>query len=463
MGTTEQLVQSTPKPSVQSNIGTTEQLVQFLVETDYSHLSAATGERAKELLLDFARASLGGVTSPLGKIVLQHTKSVGGRAEASVIGGKIRTTAAYAAYANAVLDHAPELEAVGTIGPNVSQNIAAALALGEKLKAPGWKIIESIVLGFEIQARVWNGAIAGASSRGWVLPFNNVGAVATACKILDLDVDKARSAFGIALASAGGVSSQENFAHYLQLGVPAFAAVEAAEYAGEGVTANSEILEAPQGFCDEFAGKGGADFGRMTRELTGASAVVPPGTHIKKYPCCYLAHSSIDATLELVRKEDIPYEDTEAVEVEVNKATRSMMKYSEPANGHEARFSFEYLLGVAILDRDVWLPSLTDSSVSKQRYREARAKVKVIFHPEWPPGLDAAFRTPVTLRLRNGKVYSKEVSKPMEPSREEVIRTYRGLAEPILKMNEIDRSIDTILTLQKLEDISPLMNILRAG
>jgi 2-methylcitrate dehydratase PrpD len=139
------------------------------------------------------------------------------------------------------------------------------------------------------------------------------------------------------------------------------------------------------------------------------------------------------------------------------------MKYSEPANGHEARFSFEYLLGVAILDRDVWLPSLTDSSVSKQRYREARAKVKVIFHPEWPPGLDAAFRTPVTLRLRNGKVYSKEVSKPMEPSREEVIRTYRGLAEPILKMKEIDRSIDTILTLQKLEDISPLMNILRAG
>jgi hypothetical protein len=51
----------------------------------------------------------------------------------------------------------------------------------------------------------------------------------------------------------------------------------------------------------------------------------------------------------------------------------------------------------------------------------------------------------------------------MEPSREEVIRTYRGLAEPVLKMNEIDRSIDTILTLQKLEDISPLMNILRAG
>src|SRR6266849_3912716 len=259
-------------------MGTTEQFVQFLVETDYSHLSAKTGDRAKELVLDFARASLGGVTSPLGKIVLERIKSVGARAEASVIGAKFRTTTANAAYANAILDHAPELEAVGSVGPNVAQNIAAVLALGEKLKAPGWKVIESIVLGFEIQARVWNGAIAGASSRGWVLPFNNVGAVASACKILDLDVDKARSAFGIALASAGGVNPQENFSHYLQLGVPAFSAVQAAEYAANGVTANSSMLEAPQGFCDQFAGQGGPDFSRMTRDLTGASAIVPPGT-----------------------------------------------------------------------------------------------------------------------------------------------------------------------------------------
>src|SRR6266446_10287667 len=152
MATTEQLVQA--------KTGTTEQLIQFLVDTNYSHLSEAARERAKELVLDFARAALGGGTSPLGKIVLERIKNVGARAEASVIGGKFRTTSAYAAYANAVLDHAPELEAVGTVGPNISQDIATVLALGEKLKAPGSKVIESIVVGFEIQARVWNGAIA---------------------------------------------------------------------------------------------------------------------------------------------------------------------------------------------------------------------------------------------------------------------------------------------------------------
>src|SRR5260370_11208816 len=280
---------ATTAQSAQSKTGTTEQLVQFLVDTNYSHLSETARERAKELVLDFARAALGGGPSPLGKIVLDRIKGVGAGAEAAVSGGKFRTATAYAAYANAVLDHAPELEAVGTAGPNISQDIAAALALGEKLKAPGSKVIESIVVGFEIQARVWNGAIAAASSRGWVLPFNHVGAVSSACKMLDLNVDTARAALGIALGNAGGGNPQENFSHYLQLGVPAFSAVQAAEYAANGGTANSSMLEAAHGVSDQFAVLGGGDFSRMSRDLTGASATPPPGQPLTYYPYCSLA------------------------------------------------------------------------------------------------------------------------------------------------------------------------------
>src|SRR6202020_1332398 len=143
-----------------------------------------------------------------------------------------------------------------------------------------------------------------------------------------------------------------------------------------------------------------------------SAAIVPPGNPNKKYPCCYLGHGAIEATLELVKDNDISYEEIETVEVEVNKATQSMMQYSKPTNGHDARFRFEGVLGVAILDRAVWLPALTDSSVPIKRHSDARPKVKVIFHPEWSPGLDAAFHIPVTIRLQNGKVYSKEVAKP---------------------------------------------------
>jgi hypothetical protein len=59
-------------------------------------------------------------------------------------------------------------------------------------------------------------------------------------------------------------------------------------------------------------------------------------------------------------------------------------------------------------------------------------------------------------------VYSKEVTKPSEPSKDDVIRQYKELAEPILKKDEIDRSLDMILNLEKLEDVTQLMDILRA-
>src|SRR5260370_7378489 len=98
-------------------MGATEQLVQFLVETHYSHLPDKAGERAKELVLDFARASLGGVTSPLGKIVVEHIKTSGARAEASVIGAKFRTTTPSAPYPNPIPDHPPAFNAVQTFTP----------------------------------------------------------------------------------------------------------------------------------------------------------------------------------------------------------------------------------------------------------------------------------------------------------------------------------------------------------
>src|SRR5260370_8840911 len=91
--------------SAQSKTGTTEQLVQFLVDTDYSHLSEAARERAKELVLDFARAALGGGTSPLGKIVLERIKGVGARAEASVIGAKFTPPTPYPPSPTPVLHH----------------------------------------------------------------------------------------------------------------------------------------------------------------------------------------------------------------------------------------------------------------------------------------------------------------------------------------------------------------------
>jgi len=441
----------------------TEKLSSFLVATMYDDLPAGSVERAKKLVLDFVRSSFGGCGTRVSNIVTDHIKEIGARAEASVIGKKFRTTASYAAYANAVLDHALELEAVGTIGPNTAQDIAVALSLGEKAGLPGRKVLEGIVLGYELQARAWNGAIAAASTKGWVLPFNYVGAVATASKMLDLDVNQTRAALGICLSESSGMNCQAgSMAHYFAFAYPAYSGIEAAEYAKLGVDSNAEILETAQGFCDQFAGEGEADFERMTEGLGDTYWITPPATYIKRYPCCYLSHSAVCAVLDLLEQNNITYEDIEGVQVEANKAILSWLRYSDPRTPDEARFSFEHILGAAIRDRQVSGQSFTESTISSQKYREARAKITVVSHLEWPASL-AGSRTPVTIKLKSGEMYCKEVEKPVEATTEELLKAYREMSEPFLSRELAERSVEMIMGLEKVENVAQLMDILRAG
>ena len=41
------------------------------------------------------------------------------------------------------------------------------------------------------------------------------------------------------------------------------------------------------------------------------------------------------------------------------------------------------------------------------KMKEAMKKVKVAVHPEWLPG--AKFDTPVTIKLRDGSVYTRQI------------------------------------------------------
>ena len=60
----------------------------------------------------------------------------------------------------------------------------------------------------------------------------------------------------------------------------------------------------------------------------------------------------------------------------------------------------EHCIAAALVDRKV-----DENSFGEEKARalkEARRKVKVIVHEDWPPERGVA-RTPVTIRLRNGE------------------------------------------------------------
>lgn len=445
-------------------MGTTEKLAAFLVETGPDDFDAAVVERAKHLVIDFISGALGGALTKVGNILADYTREMQAHAEAGVIGRNFRTTAAYAAYLNGVFNHATELESVSKrTSPNPLAVIATSLALGEKSDLSGMAVLEGVVLGFEVQGRIGGVSLAGVSKTGRISIFNHLGAAAAASKILKLDLSQTRMALGIAAFQAGGlITNVGTMAHVLELAVSARDGIESAELAKRGCTSHPDIIETPQGFCDALIDEGGYDLTKMTENFGQTFQIVNPGISIKKYPCCYRSHRALDALFDIITEQQVSYVDIDRVTVDLNLYDSYLMKFPEPQTGEEAKFSFEHILGAAILKGEIWLDSFTDESVQDPKYREARDKVDVVIHPDWPVGRADA-RTPVTLKLKDGKAFTREVETPREPTLDQLLDRYRQAADGLLNSDQTEKSIELLLNLENLKKISEVTRLLCFG
>jgi 2-methylcitrate dehydratase PrpD len=160
-----------------------------------------------------------------------------------------------------------------------------------------------------------------------------------------------------------------------------------------------------------------------------------------------------------MKDNQIGYGDIEGIDVEVGRFHTNWMRFDEPNNGDEARFSLKHVMATAILKQDVWVESFTDEAVNNPEYREAWRKVNVILHPEWPSTRDAV-QALLTVKLKDGRVFTRTASELREPSRDELTNNYKRLTEPMLSPELQERSLDLMFSIEKTKNISELMSIL---
>lgn len=442
-------------------MGTTQEIARRVVETKLDNIPKEAIERAKELLIDFVGICVAGADTFPGKVINKYVKGIGARREATVIASKYRTVAPYAAFANATLCHCNEMEDVGMRGAFAATHLLAdALALGEKLGSTGKEVLESYILGHEVQGRISVACLPASSKRIAPYKYGFLGCAATSAKLMKMDVDHVAMTIAMAASQAGGITpTTGTMSHYLDFRSAARSGIEAATLVSEGITARTDILEGEHCFCDEMVGPGDYDLAKMTADW-GKSPWQCTQVSIKKYTCCYLGHRPLDTLLDIVKENNLTYEDIKSVEVDVSTIHVNWMRFDEPTNGDEARFSLRHALGTAILKGEVWVDSITTEAVNDPKYKEARRKVKVTVHTDWPATRDALSQAAVTVRLKNGQVISRKVSELREPTRDELIANYRRLTKPLLTKAKQDRSLELMLNIEKTPDISELMRIL---
>jgi 2-methylcitrate dehydratase PrpD len=162
----------------------------------------------------------------------------------------------------------------------------------------------------------------------------------------------------------------------------------------------------------------------------------------------------------LMKEHDIRTEDVESVEVFGHEKKLENLKFHHPKTALEAKFSLEYWMTIALLEKEAGLKQFTNEKVQDPKIRKFMERVKFCKDPEAP-------RFPVRIKVntKDGctftETYWPPKASPENPaSNEELITKYRNCTDWYgLPKEKTEKSIELIMDLAKLEDVNELMKL----
>lgn len=457
-------------------MGATEKIARFIAETSFNNIPREVVEQSKRTALDCLAASLAGITEPVSQTVSSYVKTLGGAAQATVLGAGVKVAVADAALANGTTAHALDYDDCGVkIGHPSVLVLPAVLSLAEHLGASGQEILAAYVVGLEVEGKLALHADfklmqARLNHQTW---YGSIGAAAACAKLLKLDVTKTRMALGIAGNAACGLSANHgSMAGAMAAGHACRNGVTAALMAQAGITANADIIEAKNGFYDTLVGPGHYDAERMADSLGNPFYIESPGISLKMYPSCYHTHRALDGVFKLLNEHRLSDKDIAAVDVGTSERALRVLAFSEPATAYQAKFSMPHCIGAAIVDKQVTLETFTEEKLHDPNVVAARKKVQLSFPdvPIWPGladvGPDTEFvGNPVTIKTTDGRSFNARVDIPrgdasLPLTDEELLEKFRDCARAQLSAENVDRSAGLVRGLEKLGDLDALMGAL---
>jgi len=455
-------------------VAATEEFARFIAEADLGKVPGEVRDKAVLALTDCLGCGLGGARAPAVATVLDFIREGGGAPQAGIIGNDLRTSLPDAALANGLIASALLYDdtSLAMHGHSTATLLPVLLALGEKLHKSGRDLLDSYLIGFEVEAVIGLAVEPEHYERGWhaTATIGALGAAASACRLMGLPTDKVRMALGIATSMAGG--SRQNFGTMTQAlhgGLPARNGLVAATLAARGFTADSNILESRMGFF--------AIFGPDNRKVEAATAglgrewaLQRPVLAMKLYPCGFPLHRPIEGTIELAVEHDIDPDTVAEVRCDVHYLIPETVFHDNPQTGLEGKTSIAYCVARSLLDRRIGLAQFTDEKVQDPAARRLMEKVRVEVPPELSReavrGRVTAIAAPatVTITLRDGTELSKVVQyyrgDPNRPLTEaDVADKFRDCAATVLDAERTETLLQTMTVIASVKDVAGIVKL----
>lgn len=334
---------------------------------------------------------------------------------ASIWGHDQKASVFQAILVNGIMGHALELDDVHThskthIGAVV---LPAAWTLAESLDANGAELLEAVIAGYEVMARIGKGfGVSSHRQKGWHVTgtAGTFGAAAACAKLMKLNQEQTLHAFGMAGTQSSGLwAFLEDGATCKKLH-PARSAVNgfvAALMAKSGMTGPEHILDAKDGglyraTSDSFNLK------EISKDLGTKYELLKLDK--KPYPCCRSTHCAIDAILHVSSADQVSAENVASILVRTyDIGVKQCGSPNYPKSPAEAKFSTPYVVASALVNRKIGLEQFTDESINDARLMTIADRVRVKESAEFTNRYPDHWGCAIAVKLTNGKVVEYEV------------------------------------------------------
>jgi 2-methylcitrate dehydratase len=443
-----------------------ERLAEYASNLRYVDLPEVTVQETKKRIVDGLGCAIGAFQEEPVKIARKIGESVQSSRPATILGTKAKTSADLGSFVNGIMvryfDYNDTYLSKEPAHP--SDNIGACLSVAESEKQSGKDFILALALAYEIQCRLCDAA--DIRHRGWDhVCYGSVSTALAAGKLMGLTEEQLTQAVNISLNAhiamrqvrAGELSMWKgiSFAEAGRNGV--FSAL----LAREGMTGPSPIFEGEMGFFKQVSGA----FTLNTESFGGRKGTFKiDGTIIKYFPAEIHSQTAIWASLE-ARKEIPSPDEILSVEIDSHEAGYTILGKDpekwKPATKETADHSLPYIVGKTLLEGKIDNSTYEEKNFTDSKTLEFLKKITVREFKGFTAKYPEAIANRITVKLRSGKVISKQVEypkgHPKNPiTNEEVENKYRRLAGAYFGESQLSETLSSLWNLDSVEDLSKL-------
>ncbi|KAF4105306.1 immunoresponsive gene 1, like [Onychostoma macrolepis] len=461
-----------PEETVTSSFG------RFIQSVQPRHLSPTVMQRSKRMVLDSIGVGLLGSTTDVFELALQHCQHMYAPDDVSFVYGRqgVKLSPTLAAFVNGVAAHSMDFDdtwhpATHPSGAVLPALLAISDMLHKNSKPSGLDFLTAFNVGIEIQGRLMRFSREAHNIPKRFHPPSVVGTMgsAAACaRLLSLDRNQCSNALAIAASLAGApMANAATQSKPLHIGNASRLGLEAALLASRGLEASPLVLDAVPGvagfsaFYEDYAPNPIASL----EEHEHSFLIESQDIAFKRFPAHLGMHWIADAaaivhkTLVGLKGGSVSPDLVQDILLRV-----PLSKYINrpfPETEHQARHSFQFNACTALMDGEVTVQSFHPEALQRPELLALLSRVRVE-HPHDNPANFNIMYGEVEVTLGSGDVLRGRCDtfyghwrNPL--SQESLQKKFRSNANTVLSNERVERLIEAVEGLDRLDDCKPLL------